>query len=283
MGFYAPGTLVEDARRHGVEVRPVDLTRSTWDASLEARPGRTAPALRLGVRSVRGLGAVARGKLEAALAQGTFRDVADVVTRSRLDRRALRLLAEAGAFDAMFPHEPERTRRRRALWEVLSAVRGDAGPLAPARARVDVPLPAMSPAALTDADYRVTGISLVGHPMRHLRPLLEPNGIRTARQLFDAGRDGEPVGVAGLVICRQRPGTAKGFVFLSLEDETGIVNVVVTPQRFARDAEIIGRSPLLLVRGVLQVEGRVVTVRARTFRTLETPLGVSDVRSHDYH
>lgn len=282
MGFYSPGTLVEDARRHGVEVRPVDLTRSAWDATLEARRGLAAPALRLGVRSVRGLGAAARGKLEAALAQGAFTSVADVVDRTRLDRRALRLLAEAGAFDAMFPHEAEATRRRRALWEVLSAVRGDAGPLAPAVRTGGVALPGMSPAALTDADYRVTGISLVGHPMRHLREVLAPNGIRTARELFDAGRDGEPVGVAGLVICRQRPGTAKGFVFLSLEDETGIVNVVVTPQRFARDAEVIGRSPMLLVRGVLQVEGRVVTVRARRFRALDSAIALDDVRSHDY-
>ena len=282
MGFYAPGTLVEDARRHGVEVRPVDLTTSAWDATLEPREGRAAPALRLGVRSVRGLGAVARGKLEAALAQGPFASVADVVQRARLDRRALRLLAEAGAMDAFFPGERPEARRRRALWEVLAAVRGDAGPLAPSPRGPDVALPAMSPAALTDADYRVTGISLVGHPMRHLRELLRPNGVRTAQQLFDAGRDGEPVAVAGLVICRQRPGTAKGFVFLSLEDETGIVNVVVTPQRFERDAEVIGRSPLLLVRGVLQVEGRVVTVRARRFVRLETPLAATDVRSHDY-
>jgi error-prone DNA polymerase len=282
MGFYSPGTLVEDARRHGVEVRPVDLTKSAWDATLEPRPRQAAPALRLGVRSIRGLGAAARGKLEAALAQGPFTSVADAVDRTRLDRRALRLLAEAGAFDAMFPHEAESTRRRRALWEVLAAVRGDAGPLAPAVRGRDVALPGMSPAALTDADYRVTGISLLGHPMAHLRAVLAPNGIRTARQLLDAGRDGEPVGVAGLVICRQRPGTAKGFVFLSLEDETGIVNVVVTPQRFARDAEVIGRSPMLLVRGVLQVEGRVVTVRARRFLRLDSAIAMEDVRSHDY-
>ncbi|MBC7561627.1 MAG: PHP domain-containing protein [Gemmatimonadaceae bacterium] len=283
MGFYAPGTLIEDGKRHGVEVRPVDLTRSSWDATLELRtPQSAAPAVRLGVRSVRGLGAAARGKLEAALTEGPFSDVGDVVRRTKLDRRALRLLAESGAFDDMFAHEPLATRRRRALWEVLAAVRGDAGPLAPSVILPDASLPRMSMSELTEADYRVTGISLNGHPMRHLRPLLQPNGVRTARDLQVNGRDTEQVAIAGLVICRQRPGTAKGFVFLSIEDETGIVNVVVTPQRFERDALKISTSPLLLVRGTLQVESNVVTLRGRLFVPLDAQLGAEHVRSHDF-
>ena len=283
MGFYAPGTLIEDGRRHGVEVRPVDLTRSAWDATLESRmPTSAAPAVRLGVRSVRGLGAAARGKLEAALTEGAFSDAADVVRRTRLDRRGLRLLAESGAFDGMFASEPLATRRRRALWEVLAAVRGDAGPLAPSVMLPDAALPRMSMAELTEADYRVTGVSLNGHPMRHLRPLLQPNGIRTARDIQVNGRDTEQVAIAGLVICRQRPGTAKGFVFLSLEDETGITNVVVSPQRFERDALKISTSPLLLVRGTLQVESNVVTLRGRVFMPLDAQLGAEHARSHDF-
>ncbi len=283
MGFYAPGTLIEDGRHHGVEVRAVDLTCSAWDATLESRaPQSAAPAVRLGVRSVRGLGAAARGKLEAALTEGSFSDVSDVVRRTRLDRRALRLLAESGAFDGMFAHEPLATRRRRALWEVLAAVRGDAGPLAPSVLLPDAALPRMSMAELTEADYRVTGVSLNGHPMRHLRPLLQPNGIRTARDIQTNGRDTEQVAIAGLVICRQRPSTAKGFVFLSLEDETGILNVVVNPQRFERDALKISTSPLLLVRGTLQVESNVVTVRGRTFVPLDAQLGAEHARSHDF-
>ena len=298
MGFYAPGTLIEDGRRHGVEVRGVDLTCSAWDATLEPRAPQSsesrsggsqskalrssAPAVRLGVRSVRGLGAAARGKLEAALTEGAFSDVADVVRRTRLDRRALRLLAESGAFDGMFAHEPLATRRRRALWEVLAAVRGDAGPLAPSVLLPDAVLPRMSMAELTEADYRVTGVSLNGHPMRHLRPLLQPNGIRTARDVQTNGRDTEQVAIAGLVICRQRPSTAKGFVFLSLEDETGIMNVVVTPQRFERDALRISTSPLLLVRGTLQVESNVVTLRGRLFVPLDAQLGAEHARSHDF-
>lgn len=136
---------------------------------------------------------------------------------------------------------------------------------------------------LTDADYRMTGLSLNGHPMRHLRQLLSPNAVRTADDLVRRGRDGERVGHAGLVICRQRPGTAKGFVFLSLEDETGILNVIVTPKRFERQALLISNSPLLLVRGTLQVEHGVVNLRGETFHALKAGAGEDWSRSHDFH
>jgi error-prone DNA polymerase len=290
MGFYAPGTLVEDARRHHVEVRPADLTRSTWNATLEPRDSAlttsNAPAVRLGIRSVRGLGSAARERLEAALAEGAFTSVEDVVRRTKLDRRALRHLAEAGAFDAMLPHEPDLRKRRAALWAVLDAARGDAGPLAPRRqpaTPVAAPMPAMTPVEITEADYRMTGISLAGHPMLHVRGVLEPNGVRSARDLVNNGRDGETVATAGLVICRQRPGTAKGFVFLTLEDETGLVNVVVTPQRFEQQALLISRTPLLLVRGVLQVEEKVVNLRAKQFRALNAAVGAEFAQRHDFH
>ena len=314
MGFYAPGTIVEDARRHGVEVRPADLTCSKWDATLESdrveheqvprsvrddercRPERSAgpacakshaPAVRLGIRSVRGLGAAARDRLERALAEAPFTSVEDVVQRAGLDRRALRHLAEAGAFDGLLAHEPHLRKRRAALWAVLDAARGDAGPLAPRRRgatdREPAPVPAMTPVELTEADYRMTGISLVGHPMSHVRSVLEPNGVRSAIDLLRTGRDGETVAMAGLVICRQRPGTAKGFVFLTLEDETGLINVVITPQRFERQALLISRTPLLLVRGVLQVEQNVVNIRAKQFRALQAAVGAEFARRHDFH
>ena len=292
MGFYAPGTLVEDARRHGVEVRPVDVTRSGWDATLEADAGpRTSPppAVRLGLRSVRGLGATARDRLEQALADGPFTSIEDVVRRSGLDQRGLRHLAESGAFDSLVAHEPDVRRRRAALWSLLDAARGDAGPLAPRRratgaaAPDQAPLPPMTRVEITEADYRMTGISLAGHPMVHVRPVLEPNGVRSAIDLLRHGRDGERVATAGLVICRQRPGTAKGFVFLTLEDETGLINVVVTPQRFERQALLISRTPLLLVRGVLQVEQKVVNVRAQQFRALQAAVGAEFAKRHDFH
>jgi error-prone DNA polymerase len=119
--------------------------------------------------------------------------------------------------------------------------------------------------------------------MSHVRSILEPSGVRSAHDLLRNGRDGERVATAGLVICRQRPGTAKGFVFLTLEDETGLVNVVVTPQRFERQALLISRTPLLLVRGVLQVEQKVVNVRAQQFRALQAAVGAEFAKRHDFH
>jgi len=302
MGFYAPGTLIEDARRHGVIVRPVDASQSRFDCTLEAgessvgesragesRAGESraeAPAVRLGLRLVRGLGARARERLQNAVESGgPFRSIADVVTRSGLDRRALRTLAEAGAFDCFVPDEPNARRRRAAIWRLLEAVRGDAGPLAPGRQTLEVPamIPAMSAREITAADYRMTGLSLNGHPMAHLRSTLEPNRILTAREVLALPDGTRDVATAGLVICRQRPGTAKGFVFLTLEDETGMVNVVVTPPRFERQALMISTAPLILVRGTLQVEQRVVNLRGEVFRELKAENGLEDWRGHDFH
>lgn len=311
MGFYSVGTLIEDAKRHSVEVRPVDLTCSAWDHTVELADGRVvvpydgevalrpragdveskggfdarrAPAVRLGLRLVRGLGAGAREKLEEALRDGPFVNIPDVVERAGLDQRALRSLAEAGAFDSMVGDVASSERRRVALWQVLEATRGDAGPLAPSRKRTRrPPLPPMTKLETTDADYRMTGVSLSGHPMKHLRAILEPNEVRTAKDLLKSGRDGEKAAHAGLAICRQRPGTAKGFVFLSLEDETGIINVVVTPKRFEKQALLISTSPLLLVRGTLQVEDGVVNLRGEEFRALSAGAGEAYAKSHDFH
>ncbi|HYW32619.1 MAG TPA: PHP domain-containing protein [Gemmatimonas sp.] len=307
MGFYAPGTLVEDAKRHGVDVRSIDLTRSSWDHTLELADGRvlvpndgTAAwgaripavpvkgnhrvAVRLGVRLVKGLGAKARRALESALVGGPFTSVEDAVRRVTLDRAAWRRLAEAGAFDSMFTHEPAERRRRVALWEVLAATRGPELPFAPMRLQpVPQGLPALEPVELTEADYRMTGLSLAGHPMVHLRTLLAPNGVLSALDTIDQGYDGQRVAVAGLVICRQRPGTAKGFVFLTLEDETGMINIVIRPDLFEEHALLISTSPLLLVRGTLQVEDKVVNVRAKQFRKLELGGGEGHAKGRNFH
>jgi len=313
MGFYSPGTLIEDARRHGVEVRPVDVTVSRWETTLEpyvipsaarnrvatqrdpavirpdsspaARNDGGAPAVRLGVRTIRGLGAAAREKLEGAWAAGPFTSIADLVQRTRLDRGSLRALADAGALDAFTAHEPPERRRRAALWAVLRAEQGGLGPLfdatPPATDALPAVVPAMSAYEITEADYRMTALSLHGHPMAHLRARLRKLGVRTATELRHAR--GGAVVVAGLVICRQRPGTAKGFVFLTLEDETGMVNVVIRPDRFEKQALLIARSPLLLVRGRLQVEGTVINVRAEEFEPLLAPVGAEHAQRHDFH
>ena len=302
MGFYSPGTLVEDAKRHGVEVRSVDALQSGWDASLERRDSRLTthdpPAVRLGFRSIRGLGTAAREKIERAINERPFSSVADVVIRTGLDRGALRSLAESGALDCLVAHESPERRRRMALWEVLRAERGIAGPLAALPPCLPAAfLPPMSPYELTEADYRMTALSLNGHPMAHLRAEMNRLGVARARDIGGdlstppaarppghlAARDGDTVLVAGLIICRQRPGTAKGFVFLTLEDETGLVNVVVTPKRFEQQALLIARSPLLLIRGTLQIEGLVVNVRGEEFRLLNAPVGAEHARRHDFH
>ncbi len=292
MGFYSTGTLVEDARRHGVEVRGVDLTRSAWDCTMEA--GRTGPVVRLGLRTVRGLGARAREILETGAATRAYRSVSDVV-HAGLDRRTLRALAEAGAFDGMFADAPARRRRRTALWAVLAAERGDAGPLAPPAVAAPAPLPAMTAVELTEADYRMTGLSLAGHPMSHLREWLRRNGVPTAAEVVEVAdrgsrvtrpetRDPRPasVVVAGLVICRQRPHTAHGFVFVTLEDETGMLNVVIPPTVFEKQRLLIARTPLLMVRGELQVEGLVVNIKAVECEAIDAAVG-RHARSHDFH
>jgi error-prone DNA polymerase len=323
MGFYAPGTIIEDAKRHGVRVLPIDIRHSRWDHTLQRSKSENGkwkmengtqsngpfsppatrvpvhspfpPFVRLGLRLINGLGAKAEEVYETARANGPFTSVEDFVRRTQFDRRALRHLAMAGAFDG-FLEEPDLEKRRTALWNVLDAARGDAGPLAPrkknaenetaARHRIrahSTNLPAMSPGELTEADYRMTGVSLNGHPMLHLRPLMTPNGVLSAAEVAQRARDGERVAIAGLVICRQRPGTAKGFVFLTLEDETGMINVVVTPKRFEQQALLISTTPLLLVRGVLQIEQGVVNVRADRFRGLQAEVGAEYARSHDFH
>jgi error-prone DNA polymerase len=193
-------------------------------------------------------------------------------------------VAESGALDSFVPDEPDARRRRAAIWRMLETLRGEAGALAPNRPKLDVPasVAAMSPLELTAADYRLTGVSFHGHPLKHLRPLLEPNGVRTAREVLALPDGSRDVAVAGLVICRQRPGTAKGFVFLTLEDETGLVNVVVTPKQFDRQALLITTAPLLLVRGALQVEQRVVNLRGEVFRALRIDVGAEGMRPHDF-
>jgi error-prone DNA polymerase len=284
MGFYSPGTLIEDAKRHGVTVLPVDASRSRYDSTIE--PVGEGFAVRLGLRLVRGIGGRSRELLQRAVERGgTFASIGDVVQRSGLERRALRALAEGGALDCFVPDEPSARRRRAAVWRMLEIERGDAGPLAPSRIKLEVPgsVPAMSAREITASDYRMTGLSLNGHPMLHLRAMLKENGVRTAREIIALPDGTHDVAAAGLVICRQRPGTAKGFVFLTLEDETGLVNVVVLPKLFEKQALMISTAPLILVRGTLQVEQTVVNLKGVVFRELKAGEELEGWKGHDFH
>jgi error-prone DNA polymerase len=271
-----------DGERSKVCNAPQSTPQST-PQSAARNAARKPPVVRLGLRSIRGLGSNARGKIERALSDGHFTSIRDVVHRSQLDRRALRFMAESGAFDAYVADEPHERRRRVALWRVLECVRDDAGPLALfPETKIPPGLPPLSAPEMTEADYRMTGLSLNGHPMRHLRALLLPNGVLTAHEATKQ-KDGARIAAAGLVICRQRPGTAKGFVFLTLEDETGMLNVVITPQRFEKQALLISRTPLLLVRGVLEISQKVVNLKAEEFVALGSGAGAEHARSHDFY
>ena len=271
MGFYSPGTIVEDAKRHDVEVRGVDVMKSAWDGTIEDG------ALRIGFRQVAGLGSKARERLEPLLGNGRPDSLEGWVRESGLTVAQLRALAEAGAFDALWPN------RRSALWEILKQARGPAGPLAPVAAdRRPAPVPRFTPVELTEADYRVTGLSPAGHPMRHLRAAVAALGAIPAAELARR-RDGDWVTVAGLVICRQRPGTAKGFCFVTLEDETGLANVVITPKLFEENRRLVRRSPLLVVSGPLQEEQGVLNIRGRRFAAPRPAAGAAFVSSHDFH
>ncbi|HEY1562021.1 MAG TPA: error-prone DNA polymerase [Caulobacteraceae bacterium] len=268
LGFYQPAQLVRDAREHGVEVRPVDILASEWNCTLEAADGEGGlSAVRLGLRSVFGLRQVEAERLLAARASGV-RSLRELAGRAALSRQSLELLAEADALRSLGLD------RRQGLW----AVKG----LAPeAKAEVQAPLltlmgpPAEAPAALpamalgahVAEDYRTAGLSLKAHPCAFFRTLLDDLGAVTATRLRSL-RHGAKVSVGGLVLIRQRPGTAKGVVFATLEDETGAANAVVWPDVFQAHRRMVMASRFLVVHGRVQRAGEVIHVVAERFTDL---------------
>jgi error-prone DNA polymerase len=270
MGFYHPATIVRDAQRHGQVIHPIDVTRSGWLCAIEEDG-----AVRLGLRYVKGLREDAGKRLEAARLARPFDSVADLVRRGDVNREELARLGEVGALGGLGLD------RRQALWEGERAIR-PAGAL-----YADLPDPP-SPSPLRPmteeeevvADYAGMGLSVGPHPMALRRAALARQGVTRAAELADR-RHGSAVRVAGAVVVRQRPGTAKGFVFLNLEDETGLINVIVRPQHFARYRELLTGEPFLLVDGRLQHEDGVISVRAERLRALAVRLGA--LPSHDFH
>jgi error-prone DNA polymerase len=261
MGFYAPHTLVEDAKRHGVEVRGADVTASGWETGLEGAtaasppaPGER-PALRLGLHVVRGLPRSVGEAIVSARRSGPFASVGDLVRRAEVSRAWLVRLAEAGGLGALAPD------RRDAIWKSL-AVPAEPGDLFAGVAPPEPPaaLPAASAAEEVGADFATTGLSARAHPMSVMRAGLGAGRIRTAREL-ERLPDRAPVEVAGLVIVRQRPQTAHGILFVSLEDETGIANLVVMPDVYERFRPIVRGAPFIVARGRVERTGRVVNVR----------------------
>ncbi len=270
MGFYAPHTLVEDAKRHGVEVRGVDVQFSGLECALEGvargRPAEAGegPALRIGLAQVKGLPRATAEAIAAARAVGPFRSAADLARRAGLSRAWLARLAEAGALRSLEPV------RRRAVWRALGAVPGASGDLfaglEPVEPEAD--LPPASAAEEVAADFATTGLSEKAHPMSLLRPQLASRRVRSARELQRLP-DRAPVEVAGMVIVRQRPETAAGIVFMSLEDETGIANLVVMPDVFERHRALVRTAAFLQAEGRVERSGAVVNVRVRALAPLD--------------
>jgi error-prone DNA polymerase len=278
MGFYAPSQLVQDARRHGVEVRPVDVRVSQYDCTLEANPDShsdSQPALRLGLRMVKGLTQVGVNALTAARAQAPFDDLPDLVVRAKLHKGDLEALAAADALRGLTGH------RHRAWWQAAGIEKSL--PLIETP-RFDEPEPLLrKPREGEDilADYAQTGLTLRRHPLALLRSRLTALGVRPACKLAQL-RNHSHVRVAGLVTCRQRPGTASGVVFVTLEDETGYVNVIVWPSVAERQRSALLGARLLMVNGKLQREGDVSHVIARRLIDLSTWIGHLAAVSRDF-
>ncbi|MEK6336336.1 MAG: error-prone DNA polymerase [Acidobacteriota bacterium] len=370
MGFYQPFTIIKDAQRHGLKVRPVDVTRSNWECTLESggqgsgvrdqesekrKQSRTNPrppapgsrsltsdprppapgprsltsdprpltpdpsdlCLRLGLRCVKGLREEAGRAIVRARTEHPFTSIDDLHERApELRKDELRKLATVGALnfidlcgfaprrevstieesepkeDSRKGAKPQRsemdpkdarsntTNRRDALWQVERAAR-EAGPLYEGLTEnAASPLVPMTLNERLNADLRGTGLTIGRHPMAHQRAWLNTLKVACANELKNLG-NGVPVRIAGWVIVRQRPGTAKGFVFLSLEDETGIANVIVTPQIFEQNRLALVDYPFLLIEGILQHQDNVISVKAKRVEPLQ--IKTENVGSHDFH
>jgi len=312
LGFYHPATLVKDAQRHGLRVLPIDVMRSNWRCRLEqggeapgvkglggyavrgeksfltANPLTPSPLfLRLGLKFVAGLREAVGKHIEEERMKAPFTCVADIITRCGLREDEAQTLAHLGSF------APFGLTRREALWQAAAVpreplfkglrgygVKGLGDYLAP-NPVTPSPLSEMSAVERTLADYTNSGITVGPHIMQHLRDELARDGVLCAIDLKKA-RNGQWVKIAGLVIVRQRPGTAKGFCFLTLEDETGTSNAVVVPDMFQRHRALIHSAALLQVEGPLQKVDGVLHVRARRFTPLAIPQQAIKQTGHGY-
>jgi error-prone DNA polymerase len=276
MGFYSSSQLIQDIRRHDVEVRAVDVMVSGWNNNLEDRADpRQQPALRLGLREVRGLSEAAAERIEQARRLAPFQDVADLCHRAELDRRERTLLVEAGALASLAGH------RNAARWLVAGVEQPS--PLkqgSPMELFVELPTPSKGEDLLSD--YASIGLTLGEHPMALIRPSLKAKRC-VGSQDITRRRSGARVRVAGLVTLRQRPATANGTTFLTLEDEGGVVQVIVWPDLGLRQRKELLGSRLLAVDGKWEMADGVGNLIATRLHDLTELLGGLDARSRDFH
>jgi error-prone DNA polymerase len=280
MGFYSPAVLVHDAQLHGLRVKPVNVLDSEWNCSIEhtIKGGKDIPCLRIGFRYVRGLRQTAARKIVSERQKRPFEGIDDLVRRvPELQKAELVTLSEIGALNSL----GRGVHRRTALWQVERAARL-AGPLLdaiPEQMELS-PLGQMTDEERLIADFHGSGMSTGPHPMTYCREALSKLQVKRACDLPRVP-DGQYTQVAGCVIARQRPGTAKGFVFLSLEDETGISNVIVNPDLYEKYRVVINREKFLRVEGVLQNQDRTISIKAS--RVLSISISAAETRSHDFH
>ncbi len=274
MGFYSASQLVQDVRRHGVQVRPVDINQSLWDCSLEADDEGKA-SLRLGFRMVKGLSEAAGQRIVAERRSGDYEQAQQLLERAGLDQRELGVLASSGALQTVAGD------RHRARWAVSGIEKPM--PLFPSMDRYEATPLLRKPTEGQNivADYKGTGLTLERHPVCLLRRHLDRYRYRSAQQLPDL-ENGQTLNVAGLVITKQRPGTASGVTFVTLEDETGQINVVVWKQIAEQYRAALLNARLLGLSGELQIEGKVIHVIAHRLFDHTNMLGNLTVRSRDF-
>jgi error-prone DNA polymerase len=269
MGFYAPAQLVGDARRHGVSVYPADVNFSDWDCTLEQF------ALRLGLRMIKGLSQKLGERIVEARGERPFLSIDDFTRRTGLSSSVLARLSRADAFQSLDLD------RRSALWQSLpeqkllplfDGVTGDEAAAA---------LPPLSPLEEVIADYKTSGLSLRDHPVKFMRDRLRQLRAQSAAELAGFAH-GKSVRVAGLVLMRQRPATASGITFVTLEDETGIVNLIVRPEVWEHHHHIARRSQAVLARGIVQRREEVIHVFVERLYDLSELIAGVNVKSRDF-
>jgi error-prone DNA polymerase len=276
MGFYSRSSLIQDAQRHGVEVRPVDVTISDWEASLEKATAGTQPAVRLGLNNVKGLEKDAAWRIEEARAIAPFPNTGDLAARANLNAGHMNALASASALIALSGN------RRQAMWQAAASV-PDKGLLRPAEITEDfVELESPSEAENMTADYRYLGFTLGRHPLDFLRERLSAMRFIPS-DVLQGFSNGQLARGCGIVTVRQRPSTANGVVFITLEDEAGTVNVICWPTLVEKQRSEVMGAQLLGVYGIWQSEGNVRHLVAKRLVDLTHMLGTLDTRSRDFH
>ncbi len=284
MGFYHPATVVKDAQRHGLRVKPVDVTCSEWKCMLEAEdrePGSPVNhTLRIGLRYVRGLQQASAEALVLQRSRAPFTSVEDLAHRvPQLSRDNLAILASIGALNNL--SADAKLNRRDALWQVEKAVRRT-GPLLEGIAELDAasPLRRMNVEERLVADYHGTGLTTGHHPMAYRREVLRARGVRSALELRGLSH-GQQATTAGCVITRQRPGTAKGIIFMTLEDETGTSRVIISPDFYDQNRMVVLKERFVIVSGIVQNQDNIVHLKARSIQPLS--ISAATTPSHDFH